>query len=463
MLFDDLPIDHRIKKTLEIMQLTEPTMIQQKSIPAGILGKDILASSKTGSGKTLAFLIPAVNRLLTQKPLSRQDPRAIILAPTRELAKQVFMQAKKLTQKLPTSVALVVGGENYNDQAKILRKNPDIIVGTAGRIADHIGDKHFFLDGIELLILDEADRMLELGFSQQLHLINDKAKHRKRQTMMFSATIDSAAIHNMTQQMLNAPEKIIIDEQSNPHIDIKQTFYLSDGVSHKDQLLLKALSIKDREQAIVFTATREDTSRIAKQLEDAEFIAAVLHGELAQNQRSAVINSFTSGKQDVLVTTDLAARGLDLLNVALVINYDMPKFADEYIHRIGRTGRAGNQGEAKSFISRKDWGSFQAVKTKLNQQYDFSEIEGISTKFTGVKSKKEIRSKNEVSKSKGINKKANTSANSSVKKSSKRLLTEGSVDAGFIPVKRKIRPIEDSASLDTVEPKENFKNTDLED
>lgn len=416
------------------MQLEHPTQVQQKSIPAGLQGKDLLASSKTGSGKTLAFLIPAVNRLITQKALSKQDPRAIILAPTRELAKQVFMQAKKLTQKLPTSLALVVGGENYNDQAKLLRKNPDIIVGTAGRIADHLGDKHFFLNGIELLILDEADRMLELGFSQQLNEINNKANHRKRQTMMFSATMDSAAIHDMTQRLLKAPQKIMIDEQATPHIDIQQSFYLSDGVSHKDKLLLEALTIEQREQAIVFTATRDDTSRIAAQLmETGNYEPIVLHGELAQNQRSAVINAFTNGRHDVLVTTDLAARGLDLLNVALVINYDMPKFADEYVHRIGRTGRAGNKGVAKSFISKKDWGSFLAVKTKLSQDYSFSEIDGLKAKFEGIVPK---ALKPKASKKTTVENKERKTV---VKKPIKRKKIDDEVDLGFIPVKRKAR------------------------
>jgi len=420
------------------MQLSEPTLVQQRSIPAGIQGKDILASSKTGSGKTLAFLVPAVNRLLTNKPLTKQDPRAIILAPTRELAKQVFMQAKKLTQKLPVSVTLVVGGENYNDQVKMLRKNPDIIVGTAGRIADHINGRSFFLNGIELLILDEADRMLELGFADQLNLINGFANHRKRQTMMFSATIDSAAVHEMTQKMLKAPEKIIIDDAGKPHIDIQQNFYFSDGVSHKDKLLLKSISLEAREQAIVFTATREDTVRIAAQLNEQNISAIALNGELAQGQRSSVINIFSSGKEAVLVTTDLTARGLDLLNVSLVINYDLPKFAPEYIHRTGRTGRAGNKGKAISFVSKKDWASFLAIKTKLEQDYTFSSYDDIPTKFEGVQAQR--------AKPLPIQKKVKvkeTQVKKTSKKAIKRVNTDDrpDIDVGFAPMKRKPRQI----------------------
>lgn len=433
MLFSELPIDSRIIKSLNVMQIESLTEVQHKSIPHALKGKDVVAGAKTGSGKTLAFLVPAVNRLLTSKALSKKDPRAMILAPTRELAKQVFLQAKKLTANQSISVALIVGGENYNDQVKILRQNPDIIVGTAGRIADHIGSKSFFLHGIELLILDEADRMLELGFSEQLDVIHLAANHRKRQTMMFSATIDSAAVHEMTEKMLNAPEQIVIDNVAIPHADIEQKFYLSDGVSHKDQLLLKSLVLANRTQAIVFTATREDTGRIAKQLEEQGIGAVSLHGELAQGQRSSIINAFSRGLHTVMVTTDLASRGLDLLNVALVINYDLPKFADEYIHRIGRTGRAGNKGTAISFVSGKDWHSFSAIKSKLTQDYAFSEYADLPTKFKGRRAR--------VEKAASLAKQQNAPKGQSKKVVRKRMNAMDLVDTGFIPVKRKPRQV----------------------
>ncbi|AEP30071.1 DEAD/DEAH box helicase [Brumicola nitratireducens] len=441
MLFSELPIDSRVLKALSIMQIETLTEVQHKSIPHALIGKDVVAGAKTGSGKTLAFLVPAVNRLLTSRPLTKADPRAIILAPTRELAKQVFMQAKKLTATQNISVALIVGGENYNDQVKILRQNPDIIVGTAGRIADHINGKSFFLNGIELLILDEADRMLELGFSEQLDLIHRSANHRKRQTMMFSATIDSAAVHAMTEKMLNAPEQIVIDNVAIPHADIEQKFFLSDGVTHKDQLLLKSLVMANRTQAIVFTATREDTGRIAKQLEDEGFAAVSLHGELAQGQRSSVINAFSRGLHTVLVTTDLASRGLDLLNVALVINYDLPKFADEYIHRIGRTGRAGNKGVAISFVSGKDWHSFSAIKSKMPQDYSFSEYEELPAKFKGRRAFVEKKTESKASV------KAKPKAIKNPVK--KRVRTMDAVDTGFIPVKRKARVVVDDEDNST--------------
>ncbi|WP_371193475.1 DEAD/DEAH box helicase [Glaciecola sp. SC05] len=444
MLFNELPLDNRLLSILQTMQMSEVTDIQQQAIPHGLMGKDILASSKTGSGKTLAFLVPAVQRLLTQKALSKRDPRALILAPTRELAKQVFSVAKALTQKQSLSCALIVGGENYNDQAKALKRNPHIVVGTAGRVNDHLEARHLFLNGLELLILDEADRMLELGFEKALENINTSADHRKRQTMMFSATIDSAEVNHMTQLMLKAPAKINIDKVATPHEDITQNFYFADGVSHKDQLLLKAVEIEGREQALIFTATRSDTERLSAFLKAQNISATFLHGELLQNQRSAIINDFGRGKTGVLVTTDLASRGLDIANIAKVINYDLPKFADEYVHRIGRTGRAGKKGNALSFVSRKDWRSFLAIQSRLEQRFDFTEFEGLAARFKGLGLKpKEMQEKVE----KPFAKKVTKTQKQAPKKRFNPLESE---EMGFIPIKRKPRA-EPDASVDDID------------
>ncbi|MFC4699189.1 DEAD/DEAH box helicase [Glaciecola siphonariae] len=434
MQFTDLALDNRLLTALSTMQLSDVTDIQQQAIPHGLMGKDLLASSKTGSGKTLAFLVPVVNRLLTQKALSKRDARALILAPTRELAKQVFSVAKTLTQKMSLQCTLIVGGENYNDQAKALRRNPQIVVGTAGRISDHLAARHLFLNGLELLVLDEADRMLELGFEKALENIHSSADHRKRQTMMFSATIDSAEVNYVTQLMLKTPVKINIDKVATPHEDISQAFYFADGVTHKNKLLLKAIDIEGREQALVFTATREDTERLAKQLKESDISAAFLHGDLLQNQRSAIINDFGRGKIGVLVTTDLASRGLDIANIAKVINYDLPRFADEYVHRIGRTGRAGKKGAAVSFVSRKDWRSFLAIQSRLERRFEFTEIEGLVAKFKGLGTKPKSEQKNVVEP------RTKTKPTAAKPKATKRFNPlESSEDMGFAPVKRKPR------------------------
>lgn len=446
MLFNELPLDKRLLKALDTMQVSEATDIQQQAIPHALMGKDIFASSKTGSGKTLAFLIPAVQRLLSQKALSKRDPRALILAPTRELAKQVFSVARALSQKQGIQCTLIVGGENYNDQLKALRRNPHIVVGTAGRINDHLEARHMFLNGLELLILDEADRMLELGFEKALVNVHNSADHRKRQTMMFSATIDSADVDHMTSLLLTAPAKINVDKVATPHEDIHQRFYFADGVSHKDQLLLKAIELSGRDQALVFTATKSDTERLAKHLQDNNISAAFLHGDLLQNQRSAIINEFGRGKIGILVTTDLASRGLDIANITQVINYDLPKFADEYVHRIGRTGRAGKKGDALSFVSQKDWRSFKAIQNRLEQRFDFSQIDGLVAKFKGMTAKPKL----DTSKTKT---KVKTQKHSPSKRPTRRFNSADSTDLGFVPVKRKPRAaFEDKDESDNDEP-----------
>lgn len=442
MLFTELPIDHRIVKNLTTMQLSSLTDIQQQAIPHALLNKDIIAASKTGSGKTLAFVVPMVHRLLSQRSLSKADPRALILAPTRELAKQVFGVVRQIIANTSLQANLIVGGENYNDQAKLLRRNPHIVVGTAGRIADHLKDRHVFLNGLELLILDEADRMLELGFSEQLANIHSQADHRKRQTMMFSATVEQAQVKQMTKELLNNPQKIVVDSSQQPHKDIQQAFYLSDGVSQKDIQLTKLINIVEREQAIVFTATREDTQRIANMLNAESFNASALSGDLLQSQRNQILQDFSHGKFNILVTTDLAARGLDIRNVALVINYDLPKFAEEYIHRIGRTGRAGNKGLALSLVGKNDWKSFESIQSNYVSDIEFLSIDGIDTRFTGIK---KIKAK----KTKEKTKKDSTPNMAEIKKAQKKRYNNlDSVEMGNIPIKRKPRSLDIDDSND---------------
>ncbi|WP_088329231.1 DEAD/DEAH box helicase [Lacimicrobium sp. SS2-24] len=385
MLFTDLPIDQRLLHKLEQKGFTQTTDIQAQALPHGLLGKDLIASSKTGSGKTLAYLVPAINRVLRTKALSKKDPRVLILAPTRELAKQVFLQLKALLEGTPNKSVLILGGENFNDQVKALRRYPQFVVGTAGRIADHLMDKSLFLDGLEMLILDEADRMLDLGFAAQLKQIDAAASHRKRQSMMFSATLDNAELHYLTATLLKDPKRISIGSAGEEHVDISQRFILADHIEHKEALLKHLLAQQDYQQVILFTATRDDTDRLARLMTDWGLSSVALSGELSQSQRSNIMNAFGRGQHQILVTTDVASRGLDLLKVSLVINFDLPKQAEEYVHRIGRTGRAGNQGHAISLVGPKDWNSFVAIKALLEQEIEFTSLAGLEGKFKGFR------------------------------------------------------------------------------
>lgn len=375
------------------MGFEQPTDIQQQAIPAAMTGQDIIASSKTGSGKTLAFLLPAMQRLIKNRALSKKDPRVLILTPTRELAKQVFAHLKAVSAGTQFKSALVLGGENFNDQVKVLDKNPDFIVATPGRLSDHLSKGLFYLNGLELLILDEADRMLDLGFAAQLKQINEAADHRKRQTLMFSATLDHGQVEEFAKDLLKKPKRIAIGAITTEHKDITQRLYLSDHLDHKQALLEHFIANEEYQQMIIFTATRSDTDRLAKELNSKDLNAVALSGDLTQSERNRAMDAFSKGQNKILVTTDLASRGLDLVNVSHVINFDLPKHSEEYIHRIGRTGRAGAKGDAISFVGPKDWQSYLNIKAFMQQEMEFSEISGLVAKFKGLKPKTKAKAK----------------------------------------------------------------------
>lgn len=438
----DLPVHHKIISKLETKNISTLTEIQERTMLPAIQGKDIIASSKTGSGKTFAFLVPAVHRLMSQKALSRQDPRALILAPTRELAKQVFLEAKSLCSGLNLTCSLVVGGENYNDQVKALRRNPHIIVGTAGRVADHLLDKSVYLNGLELLIFDEADRMLDLGFAAQLKMINDYADHRKRQTMLFSATLDNIELKHMTTQLTKSAVRVSVGDATAEHGDIEQRCFFADNVDNKDNILRAELKQREYNQAIVFTATREDTDRIAALLNEENLEAIALRGDLPQNQRAAIMSSFARGQHSILVTTDLASRGLDLSKVGLVVNFDLPKNADEYIHRIGRTGRAGQKGEAFSLIGPRDWKSFEGLKNHLQYALECTAHPDIPAEFKGFLPKKHKATQNKKATGK---KRVAKPVKGPVKK---RVNTMTGEDMGMAPIKRKPRKVDPAVDDD---------------
>ena len=385
MQFKDLGLDNRLLKNLQHYNFSKATEIQSKAIPVAIADKDLLASSKTGSGKTLAFVLPMLHKALKTKALSAKDPRGVILAPTRELAKQVFGELKFMLGGLSYTGALIVGGENFNDQVKALRKYPRFIVATPGRLADHLEHRSLHLDGVETLILDEADRMLDLGFSAELRRISNAAKHRRRQTLMFSATLDHVEVNNLASEFLKEPKHISVGASAEEHKDIDQSFYLCDHLDHKEAILERLISEAEYKQVIIFTATRSDTERLTEKLNQMSLKAVALSGGLNQTQRNNIMSQFERAVHKILVTTDIASRGLDIANVTHVINFDMPKHTEEYVHRVGRTGRAGNRGTAYSLVGPKNWASFKNVEAYLQQDLAFSVLEGLKGKFKGIK------------------------------------------------------------------------------
>lgn len=437
--FQELALDPRLLRSIQHLGFTQPTEIQQEAIPAVMQGKDLIVSSKTGSGKTLAYLLPMMQRLLRSKPLSAQDPRALILAPTRELAQQIYAQLRLFVANTRLTPAFIVGGENFNDQEKLLKRQPHIIVATPGRLADHLEHKSFFLQGLEVLILDEADRMLDLGFMPQLNAIHKQASHRLRQTLMFSATLDHAEVNELALSLLRDPYRVALGAGYDPHKDITQKCFFADNLTHKEALLLHFLKSEVVRQLILFTATREDTDRLAALVQKAGFAAVGLNGKLTQAQRNSVMQAFAANKYQVLVTTDVASRGLDLLQVSHVINFDLPKHPEEYVHRIGRTGRAGQQGFAFSLVGPKDIVAFSAIEQFLRRPLEMAQVEGLSAKFDGTVKKKPAGISAKTSKSTGqqsaVAKTKIRSADSPLPKKKPKFFESG--DDGAAPPKKK--------------------------
>lgn len=441
MQFKELGLDNRLLKNLNHYDFKQATDIQKQAIPVALAGKDLLASSKTGSGKTLAFVLPMLHKALKSKAFSAKDPRAVILAPTRELAKQVYSELRSMLGGLTYHAALIVGGENFNDQVKALRRYPKFIVATPGRLADHLEHRSLFLDGLDTLILDEADRMLDLGFAAQLIHIHRAAKHRRRQTLMFSATLDDAEVNDLASDMLNAPRRISIGSANAEHKDITQKFYLCDHLDHKEALLMKALEQAEYRQVIIFTATRADTERLTVKLNELKMKAVALSGNLNQSQRNTIMSQFERAVFKILVTTDIASRGIDIASVTHVINFDMPKHTEEYVHRVGRTGRAGNKGFALSFVGPKDWQSFKRVEAYLQQDIHFDVFEGLTGKFKGIKARQPFNATKQKPKAKKSVAKKKTN-NQSPKARDKSYFKNVSVgDEVFVP-KKKAKPAE---------------------
>nr|QIH44525.1 DEAD/DEAH box helicase [Vibrio ziniensis] len=435
--FKDLGLDNRLLKNLAHYDFKQATEIQKIAIPVAIAGKDVLASSKTGSGKTLAFLLPTLHKALKTKAFSAKDPRAIILLPTRELAKQVYGELRVMLGGLSYTGTLITGGENFNDQVKALSRHPRFIVATPGRLADHLEHRSLFLDGVDTLILDEADRMLDLGFAPQLRHIHKAAKHRRRQTLMFSATLDHAEVNDIAAEMLNDPRRISVGVSNEQHKDIRQRFYLCDHLDHKEALLDRVLNDADYRQVIIFTATRADTERLTEKLNEKKLKAVALSGSLNQAQRNTIMSQFERTVFKILVTTDVASRGLDIANVTHVINFDMPKHTEEYVHRVGRTGRAGNKGDAISLVGPKDWDSFKRVEAFLQQDIQFDELEGLTGKFKGLKPRQPVRK--DQGQAKSVKSQAKKVAKKPVKRDKSFYQNVAVGDNVFIP-KKKVAP-----------------------
>jgi ATP-dependent RNA helicase SrmB len=387
--WEELELDDRLIGVLKAADLNKPAKVQQLSIPQALDGRDLLVSAPTGTGKTLAFLLPALQHLLDFPRKQPGPARIFVLAPTRELAEQIHQQASLFSEATGLSSVVVTGGINYGSQLSLLEKSHDIVVATPGRLMDLLEAEQYNLESVEWLVIDEADRMLDMGFAATVKEMALQARHRQ-QSLLFSATLGSSGVIKFSKELLEEPEYIDVQPPKRERGKIVQWVHLADTDEHKRKLLVSALKDFDGRQ-FVFVRTRERVEIVANFLRS-EFTdtrkIVTLRGDMPQNERQQIINTLKENQNITLVATDVAARGLDIDDIALVVNYDLPKQADVYVHRIGRTARGGQKGTAISLIEAHDALLLGKIERYLDAQLDRRVIEGLRPQYKFPSTKK---------------------------------------------------------------------------
>jgi len=376
--FESLNLDNALLRAIEESGYTTPTAIQAQAIPVVTAGHDLMASAQTGTGKTAAFMLPALNLLATPHELKSRGPRILVLVPTRELATQVNEAARKYGKFIRARTVSIVGGMPYPLQNKLLSQPLDILVATPGRLLDHMERGRIDLSRLQMLVLDEADRMLDMGFLPDVERICEQLT-AERQTLLFSATLDGD-IARVAKQILKNPKTIQVATQKEKHANIEQRLHYVDDMTHKNKLLEHLLIAPEVNQVIIFTSTKRHCDVLAEDLYAAGHKTAALHGDMTQGARNRTLTKLRQGDVKVLVATDVAARGIDVQGISHVINYDLPKFAEDYVHRIGRTGRAGNTGIAISFASNMDRHILRKIEQFTGNRMEPGVIEGFEPK-----------------------------------------------------------------------------------
>ncbi|MFC5568791.1 DEAD/DEAH box helicase [Lysobacter yangpyeongensis] len=376
MTFESLGLAPALLRALSENNYTTPTPIQAEAIPLALAGHDVLGGAQTGTGKTAAFGLPLLNRLSKQTPPSGpRKPRALILTPTRELAMQVTDSLRAYAKHLRLNITAIYGGAGMQPQVDNLRRGVDVLVACPGRLIDHLERGTARLDNVEMLVLDEADRMLDMGFLPAIKRVLGKLP-AQRQTLLFSATFE-AQIKALALEFMRNPRQVQIAAQNTIAETITHRAHPVDA-SRKRELLTQILATRHTDQVMVFGKTKHGCNRLAEQLETAGLKAVAIHGNKSQAQRTKALIQFKTGKARVLVATDVAARGLDIPNLPLVINYDLPMVAEDYVHRIGRTGRNGASGEALSLVAPEEGGLLRQVQNMLRASIELVTVDGFA-------------------------------------------------------------------------------------
>jgi ATP-dependent RNA helicase RhlE len=389
MPFKTIGLNDHIVRGVAAVGYSSPTPIQAKAIPLAVKGHDIIGCAQTGTGKTAAFVLPILHRFSEQKRENKKKPvpRALILTPTRELAVQVDKCISEYGKDLDIRTLAVYGGVNFRRQLNNIKRGVDIIVSTPGRLIDHMGRKTIDLRTIDTLVVDEADRMFDMGFIRDVRKIL-KALPRKRQTMLFSATI-SPEVKSLAADIMTDPQVVEVGKPRNPVESVQQHIYPVEK-QQKTDLLLHILEKQNIYNALVFSRTKHGADRICRRLSVKGVNSVAIHSDRSQGQRQRALNGFKNGKYQVMVATDIAARGIDVEGLSHVINYDVPAYPEDYIHRIGRTGRAEASGDAITFVSSEEAGSLTKIEKFINRRFEpktFDDFKYVEPKLETVKLK----------------------------------------------------------------------------
>jgi ATP-dependent RNA helicase RhlE len=377
MSFRDLGLSDEVLKGVQSMGYVDPTPIQLRAIPVIHAGGDLIASAQTGTGKTAAFALPLLTVLGQHKP----GIRALVLEPTRELAAQVETAFRDYARFTDLNIGVVYGGVGFGAQRDMIKKGADVLVATPGRLIDFLSNREIDLSGLGHLVLDEMDRMLDMGFMPQVRKIVEHCP-KARQTMLFSATMPPE-IENLTSWVLNTPEIIQIGLRRSPADMVSHALYPV-AREQKFDILLSLLEKTDFFSVLIFCRTKDGADRIAHQLKEAKHSVAVLHSNRTQREREDALAGFKSGKYEIMVATDIASRGIDIAGVSHVINYDVPQHPEDYVHRIGRTGRAQHEGDAFTIMTGEDVEEVKKIEYFIGQKIERLKVEGFDYLYTAM-------------------------------------------------------------------------------